>query len=52
MKPPQAVWGDTVQTAFRVHTRGAELIASLIDPCFKAHCLYKAEAHLQVKCTE
>lgn len=52
MKAPKAVWGDTVQTAFHVCTTGAELIASLIDPCFKATCLYKAVAHLQVKYIE
>lgn len=52
MKAPKAVWGDAVQTAFHICTTGAELIASLIDPCFKAKCLYKAVAHLQVKCIE
>lgn len=52
LKPLKAVWGDAVQIACLVHTTGAELIAFLLDPCFKAKYLYKAVVHLQVKCIE
>lgn len=48
MKLPKGVWGNAVQIAFHVPTTGAELTALLIDPCFKAGCLYTGQAHLQV----
>lgn len=52
LKPLKAVWGNAVQRAHHAHTTGAELVASLLDPCFKAKYLYKAVGHLQVKCME